>query len=72
METRETITLDTHTQHRLFVLDQVRDGRLTAVEAARYLRLSVRQVRRLIAGLREEGAAALVHGNTGRSPRTGS
>ena len=68
METRETITLDAHTQHRLFVLDQVRDGRLTAEEAASFLQLSVRQVRRLIAGLRDEGAAALVHGNTGRSP----
>jgi transposase len=30
--------------------------------------LSVRQVRRLLARYRKEGAAALVHGNRGRSP----
>ena len=32
------------------------------------LGLSIRQVRRLLARYREEGAAALAHGNRGRSP----
>jgi transposase len=68
MDTEETVTLDTRDRHRLFVLDHVRDGHLTAEEAARVLHLSVRQVRRLLAGLREEGVEALVHGNRGRSP----
>lgn len=70
MDTRETITLDARARHRLFVLDQVRDGHLTAEEAADVLRLSERQVRRLIAGLRDVdvGIGVLVHGNTGRAP----
>jgi len=68
METRETITLDARTQHRLFVITQVLDGRLDATAAAGLLRLSVRQVRRLAMALRTEGAAGLVHGNRGRPP----
>jgi transposase len=68
MDTKETVTLDARDRHRLFVLDHVRAGHLTAEEAARALRLSVRQVRRLLRGLREEGVAVLVHGNRGRSP----
>ncbi|HUG48710.1 MAG TPA: helix-turn-helix domain-containing protein, partial [Candidatus Limnocylindria bacterium] len=44
-------------------------GELTAVEAAAYLRLSVRQLRRLLKRYRSaEGAGALVHGNRGRAP----
>lgn len=68
METRETITLDSRTQHRLFVITQVLDGRLDVAAAARLLELSVRQVRRLVAALRADGAAGLVHGNRGRAP----
>jgi hypothetical protein len=68
MDTRETICMDARIQHRLFVLGHVRDGQLGADEAAQVLKLSVRQVRRLLAGLRSEGAAALVHGNAGRVP----
>lgn len=68
METRETITLDARTQHRLFVITQVLDGRLDVGSAARLLELSVRQVRRLVRALRSDGAAGLVHGNRGRPP----
>ena len=68
METRETITLDARAQHRLFVITQVLDGRLEIGSAARLLGLSVRQIRRLTAALRTDGAAALVHGNLGRRP----
>lgn len=69
METRETITLDTRAQQRLGVLTHVLAGRLTAAEAAAYLRLSERQVRRLLAGLSgPRGVGVLVHGNTGRTP----
>lgn len=68
METRETITLDTRTQRRLAVLTHVLAGELTIDEAAAYLKLSARQVRRLLDGLRREGAGALVHGNQGRAP----
>lgn len=69
METRETITLDKRAQQRLAVLTHVLAGRLTVHEAAAYLRLSERQVRRLLSGLSgPRGAATLVHGNTGRAP----
>lgn len=65
---RETITLNSLEQKRLFVLNRVNDGQLTAVEAAQLLDLSVRQVRRILAAYRKEGAAALAHGNRGHKP----
>lgn len=69
METRETIRLDARAQQRLGVLTHVLARRLTVAEAAAYLRLSERQVRRLVSGLAgPRGAATLVHGNTGRRP----
>lgn len=68
MDTKETVSLDARDRHRLFVLGHVRDGHLTAAEAGKVLHLSVRQVRRLLAGLRDDGVGVLVHGNRGRSP----
>lgn len=66
---RETITLDARAQRRLFVLNHVLAGELTATQAAGYLELSVRQVRRLLAAYRSPaGAAGLVHGNRDRVP----
>jgi transposase len=41
---------------------------MTAAEAAGVLGISVRQVRRLLAGYRQEGVAALAHGNRGQQP----
>jgi transposase len=68
METRETITLDAGAQHRLYVLNHVLTGGLTAEEAARVLELSIRQIRRLLRRYRADGSAGLVHGNRGRVP----
>ena len=68
METRETIILDARAQHRLFVLNHVLTGGLTAEEAARVLQLSIRQVRRLLRRYRADGSAGLVHGNRDRTP----
>lgn len=69
METREAITLDARAQQRLYVLNHVLAGELSGEEAAAFLRVSERTVRRLLARYRgAEGAAALVHGNTGRVP----
>lgn len=68
MQTRETITLDARTQQRLLVLTHLLAGGLDATEAAAYLRLSTRQVRRLADRLRADGATGLVHGNRGRQP----
>jgi transposase len=53
---------------REYVLRDMDAQRMTAVEAARSLGLSERQVRRLLAAYRQEGAVAVVHGNHGRTP----
>lgn len=66
---RETITLNRKEQARLQVLNLMEKGELSAAEAAELVGLSVRQVRRILAAYREEGAAALAHGNRGRQPR---
>src|SRR6266542_5291470 len=68
METRETISLDSRAQQRVYVLTHVLAGALSVDEAAAVLRLSSRQVRRLVDRYRDEGAAALIHGNRGRTP----
>ncbi len=65
---RETITLNRKEQTRLMVLAQVDRGECTAPQAAEVLALSLRQVRRLLAAYRQEGVAALAHGNRGRAP----
>src|SRR3989304_5472912 len=64
----ERVTLNQKEQKRLMVLNRVGGGRLGGREAADILGLSVRQVRRLLAGYRVDGAAALAHGNRGRKP----
>lgn len=68
METRETIRLDSKAQQRVYVLTHLLAGEVTAAEAAAVLRLSTRQVDRLARRFREQGAAAVVHGNRGRAP----
>lgn len=62
------VTLTTREQTRLMVLNELERGALSAPEAAALVDLSVRQVRRLLAAYRKEGAAALAHGNRGRRP----
>jgi transposase len=64
----ENVTLTKKEQTRVTVLTEVTAGRLTAQEAAGLLGISVRQLRRLLAGYRSQGVAALAHGNRGRSP----
>jgi len=64
------VTLTVKEQARLKVITEMDAGRVKGRQAAAVLRLSVRHVRRLLAGYREQGAAALAHGNRGRaSPR---
>ncbi len=55
-------------QTRLQVLNSVMVGQLPVGQAAEVLGISERHVRRILAAYREEGAAALVHGNRGRRP----
>ncbi len=65
---KETVTLNSEEQRRLLILNQVERGSVTVVEAAELMGVSVRQIHRLRAAYRNEGAAALVHGNRGRAP----
>lgn len=53
---------------RVAVLEQIRQGAMTAAAAAEVLGRSLRQVRRLIAADRHGGAAAMRHGHHGRPP----
>jgi transposase len=65
---REELTLNRKEQTRLMVLNQMESKKLRVEKVATLLELSERQVWRLIAGYRKEGAAALAHGNRGRKP----
>jgi transposase len=63
-----TVVLNGTEQQRLVVLNRMLMGGLTGADAAAALGLSVRQVRRMLAAYRKEGAAALAHGNRGHTP----
>lgn len=56
-------------QERLVVLNKVLVGELSKRQAAQVLGLSVRHVKRLLAGYRKEGARVLAHGNRGKKPK---
>lgn len=62
------ITLGREEQRRLYVLDELTAGRLTTIEAALALDVSIRHLQRLKARYQREGIAALSHGNRGRRP----
>ena len=72
MQTRETITLDAKAQQRLLVLTHVLAGELDPGEAAAYLQLSTRQVKRLADRLRSEGAAGWSTATAAGGRATGS
>lgn len=65
MET-ERITLSQRERDRLKVLHEVQQKHLTQVAAAARLKVTDRQVRRMLLRIREHGDAALVHGLRGR------
>ena len=62
------ITLGPVGQRRLYLLAELLAGRLTTIEAALTLELSIRHLKRLKARYRREGIASLVHCNRGRRP----
>lgn len=62
------VTLGPDEQRRLYVLTELLAGRLTTIEAALTLDLSIRHLKRLKARYGREGVAALTHGNRGRRP----
>jgi len=62
----DRIPMSQRERDRLRVLHSVLQGQRTQAEAARLLRLTPRQVRRLVQRLQQGGDAALVHGLRGR------
>jgi transposase len=62
----ENVTMNSKEQRRGLVIAQMDRGELSVEEGADLLRLSVRHGRRLLAAYREEGVAALAHGNRGK------
>lgn len=66
MNTRVTLTMNEI--KRLHLMQKIVDSQMTAPQAAELLGLSVRQVRRLVAKFRQQGAPGIVHGNRGRTP----
>ncbi len=65
---KERVTLDEKEQIRLMVLNQIIMDKLSLYQASQILVLSSRQLWRILAAYRKEGAAALAHGNRGRKP----
>jgi hypothetical protein len=65
MET-ERMALSQRERDRLRVLHDVEQGHLAQIEAARRMKLTDRQVRRLLRGLRERGDRVVIHGLRGR------
>src|SRR5438876_1373571 len=65
MET-ERIALSQRERDRLHVLHELQQGRFTKFTAAQRMKLTARQVRRLLLRLREEGDRAVMHGLRGR------
>jgi transposase len=65
---REEVTLNKKEQRRLMILNKLEKGELKNREAAQFLCLSERHVKRLRSGYRMRAAEALSHGNRGRKP----
>lgn len=65
---KEVVTLNRKEQGRIEVLNHIERGGLTAGAGAELLGVTVRHVRRLLAGYRAEGAVAIAHGNRGQRP----
>jgi transposase len=66
--TRGLIILNQEEQRRVMVLTKVLEGTLLGQDAAQLLGVSVRHCRRVLAAFRQDGPAALAHGNRGRPP----
>ena len=64
----EHVRLTEQEQARLQVLNNLLAGYMTTEQAATLMGLSTRHTRRILAAYREKGAAAIAHGNRGRSP----
>ncbi len=56
---------------RLSVVRQVMEGKIKQVDAARWIRLSVRQVGRLVRRVREQGSGGILHQGRGKPSNNG-
>ncbi len=65
---KEKLTLNQKEQNRVIVLNQIERNGLRVDQAAMILKLSERQLWRLLSGYRKEGPAAIAHGNRERKP----
>jgi len=63
-----TITLNPKQQREVEILTRLEASALDTASGAELLGVGTRQVRRLRARFRQEGFAAVIHGNCGRSP----
>ena len=64
----ENMTLTQKEQARLQVLNSILAEHMTTEQAAEILGVSTRHTRCILAAYKEDGAAALAHGNRGRRP----
>jgi len=62
------VILNKKEQRRVMVLNGIEKGVMTGRQAAGLMDISLRQVRRVLAGYRKEGVAVLAHGNRGKKP----
>jgi len=65
---KELLTLNRKEQNRVIVLNQVVAKQMSATQAGILLKTSERQVWRLLAAYRKQGACGLAHGNRERKP----
>jgi len=65
---KDMIQMSRTDQERAMVCTAVLSGEMTRRDAAAWLGMSERQLRRVVAAYRAEGPAGVVHGNRGRSP----
>jgi hypothetical protein len=65
---KEILTLNKKEQQRLIVMNQIESKLINAGETAVLLKISERQVWRILAAYRKDGAGGLAHGNRDRKP----
>jgi transposase len=65
---KDILTLNRKEQSRLILMNQIESRQISATKAATIMKLSERQVWRILAAYRKEGAAGLAHGNRERQP----
>nr|WP_244406335.1 ISNCY family transposase [Thermovirga lienii] len=66
---RGDVYLSKKESRRVYVMERLLEGVVTVKDASCVLGLSERQIKRLKAGVKERGIAALAHGNRGRKPK---